>query len=156
MPKCYWGHFPDTSGLVYVPHLTHLSTCPVSGRSWINLSPQPSKSSSSPIECWQCSNNRSFTVAEYSRDLEKDLMSETSGHFRRLCVSLSTVNKFHSVKHRDWILMSRWFTRKFCEAGHTEMCLNSPGALLEFINSTIRRMWSSGNLAKEFLSGVLI
>jgi hypothetical protein len=33
-------------------------------------------------------------VAEFQRDLEKDLMSETSGHFRRLLVALSTVSSF--------------------------------------------------------------
>ena len=31
-------------------------------------------------------------LAVFSRDLEKDLGSETSGHFRRLLVSLSTVS----------------------------------------------------------------
>ena len=32
-------------------------------------------------------------TSEFSRDLEKDLMNETSGHFRRLCVSLVQGNR---------------------------------------------------------------
>ena len=33
-----------------------------------------------------------ITLTDYSRDLEKDVMSETSGHFKRLLVSMLTVS----------------------------------------------------------------
>ena len=31
-------------------------------------------------------------ITEYSRDLEKDVISETSGHFKRLLISMLTVS----------------------------------------------------------------
>jgi len=39
---------------------------------------------------------RTFYKTKYQRDLEKDLMSETSGHFRRLLVSMSMGNRIEN------------------------------------------------------------